>query len=178
MPHCAGVPSWVGSPFAALVRRHCSRKCPGWAGPETAPVRPCVCCSHSFLAPPGSKADRPSRLALAQVLSRKPRKAPFRPQECAGESKQVCVRDAKRETSTRTSPSKGRLTLTPWRGTGLDIGPAHHFATSAFTWDVGIYDPRFCGRTLQRERLTLSSMCFCVKQRYHCFQQIPWGLNE
>lgn len=92
--------------------------------------------------------------------------------------KQVCVRDAKRETSTRMSPSKGRLTLPPWRRTGLDIGPAHHVATSAFTWDVGIYDPSFCGRTLQRERLALSSMCFCVKQRYHCFQRIPWGLNE
>lgn len=141
-----------------------------------APVCPCVCCSSSRPLPAANLFPHhawPWCRSSAENQGRLPsglRRVQVNP-------KQVCVRDAKREAQGRRQ-AKGDSPYLPGGGQGLILGPPTTLPRVPSHGTVGIYDPSFCGKTLQRERLALSSMCFCVKQRYHCFQQIPWGLNE
>lgn len=83
----------------------------------------------------------------------------------------MCFRGAKQETTTSTPPSERQFIVPPWMGTGLEASPA-----LALPPEPSEQRAEVAGRF--KEKGLLSLMCFCVKQRFHCFQQIPGDLNE
>lgn len=123
---------------------------------------------------------------LLQVfLCQKPGQAPSLPlarpclRSVQVNPKQVCFTGCQARNTHEDSSEPGTTPLTSLEGVwGLKSGQPSALPQNLHIRAAGIYYPGFCGRALQRERLALSNMCFCVKQRCHCFQQIPWDSSE